>query len=222
MGFSGIPLQEQAQYNATQYAPALAHLTQQSKDQAQSLEDAILGLNQQKYTQGQSIYENDRNFAEQQRQFNENLAMQQRQLAAQQAAASAFNPSLGYGGGSQPSTQTAPQSVGGYGFRNGKDGTGGYAFVDDRGNPISAYDYATKNGINFYSLLGKMAASGDAYARSALNNTNGPGAIDRNKFYWLFNATAPQQAAQPKQRPSRTATAPFGQVSIIPSLLGGR
>src|SRR5688500_11877662 len=46
LGFSGIPLGEQAKYSATEYMPALARLRQSGQDQATSLEEAILGVNE--------------------------------------------------------------------------------------------------------------------------------------------------------------------------------
>lgn len=106
LGFSGIPLQEQAKYTATEYMPALARLRQSGREQAMSLEDAILGLNRERRTQGQGIYEADRQyglaerqFKEGSRQFNARMkaeAEQARQAAAaQRAAATAFQPTFG-------------------------------------------------------------------------------------------------------------------------------
>src|ERR1044071_4637212 len=87
VAFGGIPLGEQAQYTSTSYLPALANLRSTYANKGLSLTDAINQINERRATQGQSIYEGERNFAEQQRQFN-----------AQQAAAakaSNFSPSLG-------------------------------------------------------------------------------------------------------------------------------
>lgn len=104
LGFSGIPLQEQAKYTATEYLPALARLRQTGKEQAMSLEDAVLGLNRERRTQGQSIYEADRQYGLADRQFKESRrqfdaqmkaqAEQARQSAAA-ARAAAFQPSFG-------------------------------------------------------------------------------------------------------------------------------
>lgn len=106
LGFSGIPLAEQAQYSATQYMPALARLRQSSRDQAMSLEDAILGVNERRNTQAQQLQQSDyardfqeRQFAEQQRQFNEQQAAQQRAAASQGSALGAL---FGGGGGGAP------------------------------------------------------------------------------------------------------------------------
>ena len=100
LGFSGIPLGEQAKYTATEYLPALARLQQSGREQAMSLEDAILGIRERQQNQalGMRQYEQQRFDAYQQQQ--EQLRAQQRAAAAQRAA---FAPTLG-GGSSEPRT----------------------------------------------------------------------------------------------------------------------
>lgn len=114
IGFSGIPLAEQAKYTATDFLPALARLRQTGREQAMSLEDAILGLRRDQRTQGQSIFDANRNydlanrqFAESIRQFNAQMAEQarQRQEAAKAARAAAY--SGGYVGGASAKTTAA-------------------------------------------------------------------------------------------------------------------
>jgi hypothetical protein len=101
LGFSGIPLGDQAKYLSTDYAPALANLQTASTNQATSLEQAILGIQQQQNTQGQSIYQAEQDRAEQARQFD----AQQRAAAAQSAAfGNLFNPQAPQ----QPQTPQAP------------------------------------------------------------------------------------------------------------------
>lgn len=161
VAFGGIPMGEQARYTADNYLPALARLRQASKEQAMSLEDAILGINERKMTQGQTIFSQEQQMAEQRRQFEENLKFQREQLAAQQraaaqAASSYATPSFGgptLGGGGMPKAA--------YGFKNGKDGSGGFYFLDAAGNAISAAKYATLTGMNTMDLLKKMSANGD-------------------------------------------------------------
>lgn len=97
VAFGGIPLQEQARYTADTYLPALANLRTASKQQALSLQDAINQINERRSTQAQSIFEGERNFAEQQRQFDAQLAEQR----AARAASNALSPSFG-GGSSSP------------------------------------------------------------------------------------------------------------------------
>lgn len=74
LGFSGIPLGEQAKYTATDYLPALARLQQSGRDQAMSLEQAILGIQERKNQFGQSIFQQEQDRAEQARQFNAKLS----------------------------------------------------------------------------------------------------------------------------------------------------
>lgn len=101
LGFSGIPLEEQAKYTSTEYLPALAKLRQSGREQAMSLEDAILGINERRNSQGQSIYQWENQQAEARRQFDEQQKLAREQMAAQQraAAAAAARPTFGGGGG---------------------------------------------------------------------------------------------------------------------------
>lgn len=86
LGFSGIPVGEQAKYASTEYLPALARLRQSGREQAMSLEDAIFGIQERRNTLAQGIRQQEVDRAEQIRQFNEQLA-EQRRAASQQAAA---------------------------------------------------------------------------------------------------------------------------------------
>lgn len=117
VAFGGIPLGEQAQYNSTTYMPALANLRGTYATKGLSLNDAILGINRDRATQGQGIYENERNYFEQKRQFDEQQAFAREQAAAQErqaraAAAAAASPSYGYsgGGGGGQSQQAAAKA----------------------------------------------------------------------------------------------------------------
>src|SRR6478672_279962 len=69
VGFSGIPLAEQAKYTSTEFLPALARLRTQGKQQAMSLEDAILGIQERRTNAALGIRQNEQSLAEQQRQF---------------------------------------------------------------------------------------------------------------------------------------------------------
>lgn len=233
LGFSGIPLGEQAKYSANEYMPALARLHTAAKDQASSLEDAIMGLNQQKYTQGQSIYENERNFAEQQRQFNEQMAQQRAQAA--QAAASQINPSLGF------STPKGTAGLDSNFARQRQDG--GFEFVDQYGRPISAAAYAVATGNPFRVVLQRMAEAGDKGAQKALGFVGNDFGYDPNKVSDsstanLYNSltwgvsrnatpyTPPKQQA-PASRPApapQPAFRPVGMNTALPfsSLIGQR
>lgn len=109
LGFSGIPLGEQAKYTATEYLPALARLKTASKQQAMSLEDAINQIYEKRNTMGQSIYQNEQAAAEQRRQFDASMAFQREQAAAAQRAASAYAPSYG-GSATKPAGPAAPKT----------------------------------------------------------------------------------------------------------------
>lgn len=103
LGFSGIPLGEQARYSATEYLPALARLRQGNQDEALSLEEAILG-----------IRERQTNAALGQRQYEQTRYDQWRrdQEAKRAAAAGAFSPSFGGfgGGGGGGATKASPSA----------------------------------------------------------------------------------------------------------------
>lgn len=89
LGFSGIPLGEQAKYAATTYAPALANLGTSFNNQKSTLEGALSQIGQNDYNTANTVFNQDRTFEEGQRQFNESLAAQKAATAASQ-----FNPSL--------------------------------------------------------------------------------------------------------------------------------
>lgn len=97
IGFSGIPLAEQAKYTATDYLPAIARLRQGGREQAMSLEESILGINERKQSaaMGMRQYEQQRydQYMERLRQEEE----QRRQQAEAQRAsqAGAFSPTFG-------------------------------------------------------------------------------------------------------------------------------
>jgi len=143
LGFSGIPLGEQAKYTATEYLPALARLRQSGQERAYGLQDAILGINERRDTLGQQIYgqEQDRDF-------------QAQQAAAARAAAarSAATPTFGSVGGAQQ-----PQA------RFEQKGRGGNFYAADN-TPITAAQYAKATGQELGSVLYELASMGDTNA----------------------------------------------------------
>ena len=107
--------------------------------------------------------------AESQRQYEANMALEKQKFAETQrsnkvqegiAATKAANSG---GGGSSTSGAS-------YGYKNGKSGAGGFWFTDSDGNPISAKGYAQLNGLDFNTLLKKMANSGDKGAQAAIKS----------------------------------------------------
>lgn len=156
LGFSGIPLGEQAKYAATTYAPALAQLRQQGQQKAMSLQDAILGINERRDTLGQNIYQQ-----EQDRSFQASEAEKNRR--AQAAASAAASPTFGsFGSGTTAPTQKA--SIPSIQQRADK----GFNFQDSTGRSISAAAYSKLTGVPFRTLLQQMANKGDQGAKSAL------------------------------------------------------
>jgi hypothetical protein len=101
LGFSGIPLSEQARYTSTEFLPAMARLRQSGREQAMSLEDAILGINERRNVTAQQMRQQELDRAEQARQFDAS----QRASAAQQSSLSGlFNQTP-----PAPNTPQSPQ-----------------------------------------------------------------------------------------------------------------
>lgn len=183
MGFSGIPLQEQAKYTASEFLPAVARLRQTGRQQATTLEEALLGINERRRTFAQQIRDGDlqreqqeRQMAEQRRQFD--LQLQESQRASRAAAGGGFSPSMGGGGAAKAPTMIRKQD-------------GGFAFTDPSGRPISAAAYSLGTGTPFRALLQQMANQGDKGAKNALGFVGddygfNPGKIGNNRG--VYNA----------------------------------
>lgn len=173
MGFSGIPLGEQAKYSATEYMPALARMRQGAREQAMSLEDAILGINERRNTQGQGIYQFEQQAAEQKRQFDAQLA-ESRRAAAQASADARWQPT-NFGDWNSDGSQDA------FKMREQRE-DGGFNFRDpDTGRPMSAAQYAVKVQKPFRQILQDMANMGDQGAKRALGFIGNDFGYDRRK-----------------------------------------
>lgn len=162
IGFSGIPIGEQAQYAATEYAPAIANLKSSQNTKQLSLTEALNSLGRDQRTAAQGIYDSElardfqeRQFQEQIRQFNENLAEQRRASAAQTADISKYLS--GMTGGAAPAAASIQRTD-----------KGGFNFFDATGKPINAFQYAQLTGTSFRALLRNMANDGDVNAKAAL------------------------------------------------------
>lgn len=171
LGFSGIPLGEQAKYASNVFAPNVLRARTAGQERALSLEDAILGVQERRNTQAQGIRQNETTMAEQQRQFNEQMAFNRQQAAAQQraqaaAASNTFNPSLGAG---NMTTNGTPFPKGMSARTDPLGKLTGYNFVNPKGQPISAASYAAQNQIPLGDLLHQMGSSGDKTAQTAYN-----------------------------------------------------
>ena len=95
LGFAGIPIAEQARYTSTEFLPSLARARTQSRQNALSLEDAILGLQKERFGQANVLRQQDidndyRNqmFDFEKQKYNEQVAEARRQASAARASAS--------------------------------------------------------------------------------------------------------------------------------------
>lgn len=86
LGFSGIPIAEQAQYAATEFAPALARVRQSQNEAKRGILSALNQLARDQYNTAWGIYSSERDFNESKRRWEAEQALR-RQQAAQQAAA---------------------------------------------------------------------------------------------------------------------------------------
>lgn len=184
LGFSGIPLAEQAKYNATNYAPAVANLKSTYANQQGSLENALANIGSSNYATANDVFNQDRNYAfqqqqaaqqaalqqqqlaEQQRQFNENLALQKQQAASQGASNSALASLF-----QQPQTplQSQPKQN-----QPTEQQQTDYNFVRSLINQVQRGDGST------WSLIFGQAKSGDQRSKDILR-----------AYYQLQNKAAP-------------------------------
>lgn len=117
LGFAGIPLAEQARYTSNEFLPAMARLRQSGREQAMSLEDAILGIQERRQGQALGVQQYEQQRFDQWRTQQEAIAEQRRQFdaeqAARKAAAAAQNaPFTGlFSGGQQKQVQGAQTQI---------------------------------------------------------------------------------------------------------------
>jgi len=208
LGFSGIPVGEQAQYTASEFLPAVARLRQSGQERAFGLQDAILGTNERRDTLGQQIFQGEQDRAAQQ-------AASQRAAAAQaQATFGAFN-SLGLGGqGDQSGQGGLPKPQ--------RTQNGGFNFFDIDGQPVNAAQYVAiqrqLGGTGTYrNLLQMMANEGDSNAKIALNYVGDDAQFGNAPAQFrgaLSSLGATGSFGQPQRQAPRQAT----QISTMPML----
>lgn len=170
VAFGGIPIGEQAQYAATEYAPAIANLQAAGANKELSLQESLASLNREKRSQAQSIYDTDvardfqeRQFQESIRQFNEQQAAQRAASQAAAAGAYSFGGGAAAAGGATPGAARVEQ--------NGKN----FNFFDGTGKAINAAQYSQLTGREYRSVLQQLANSGDANAKVALQYVGNDG-----------------------------------------------
>lgn len=163
VGFSGIPLGEQAKYSSTVYAPAILAAKEQGRTQALGLEQAMNQLISDRYGKAESIRQYEQNLAEQQRQAN----MQYSAAAAAAAAQQRYNQILADSLNRANQTNNTVQGR----VEWSKDK--GYQFFDYQGNPINAVKYhqAVDTGMNFRDFLTQLnKAHADTNITNALQH----------------------------------------------------
>jgi hypothetical protein len=210
MGFSGIPLSEQAKYASTVFAPEVLRARQRGKQQELSLADALNSIYERRNNQALALQQQDvandqwgQTFAFEKEKWAETLRQQAAdRAAAARAAASSYGGGLTGGGGA---TSGGGGNAANYRMvRNGN----GYAFTDHNGKPISAATYASAKNIPFRTLLSDMAKGGDTGARDALGfvgddfgyNPNKVNTGLYNALTWGYRPNAVYSAPAPSQR----------------------
>ena len=177
VAFGGIPLAEQAQYNATEYAPAVARMKTGFNDRKSSLELALADIGKNDYSNAYNIFNTERSFEEQQRQFDEQQRAARAAAAAEQGNANAYlqmqRDMMSAGGGAAPAAAKMTKTA------------KGFNFVDGTGRGINAAQFAQLSGVGYRDLLSQMAKAGDKNAQLGLKYVGNDG-----KF-----GNAPQSAA---------------------------
>lgn len=159
MGFSGIPIDEQAKYTAGTFLPAVANVQQSVNTTKNSLLDSLNNVNLDQRKTAYGIQNNQQTLEQQAAQAAQARADA---LAAQKAANAGASGLAGlFGNTAQP--KAAPAAS--YQQRADK----GYNFQDHNGKAISAAQYAQLTGTSLRQLLSQMAQGGDAGAKTALN-----------------------------------------------------
>ena len=217
LGFSGIPLGEQAKYTATDFLPAVARLRQSGVEQATSLQDAINNVNLQRDTFGQQIFQQEQDRAAQERQ-----AAQARAQQAQQARATydLLNTKTGDNQSGIPKPQ--------------RTANGGFNFFDADGNPLNAAQYVAAQysvgnfNLGYRQLLQQMSDAGDNNAKIALqyvgNDAQFGNAPSQFRGALASLGASGSFLSQGQQNLSRgvQAKSPTGQILNLPSIMNGR
>jgi hypothetical protein len=110
MGFSGIPLQEQAKYTSSSFLPAVAKVKQSYSEGRNSLVDALNNMNIDQRKTAMSIRETQQNRDYQQEQ--DRLAREAQARASQAAAGSGDALASLFGGGGQQMQAQQQQAQG--------------------------------------------------------------------------------------------------------------
>lgn len=158
--YSGLPIEEEARYTGEQFLPALASLRQTGQEQNLSLAESLAGLRREQGLLGQQIRQGE---------LDRDEARRQADRAAKAAAAQAGSTS-----GIQAildeilnQANPKPTSLPGIKLKNPKlGGRAGFALTIGK-TPVSAFEYARRQSVDFGDLLYSMASEGDSYAERA-------------------------------------------------------
>lgn len=181
MGFSGIPLQEQARYTSDNYLPAVAKVQESQNNAKTSLTDALNNVNQQQRTQAYGMQNDQLNREQQQAQFDAT------QAAAERARAASRADNAGFDFGSLMGDQTAAPADSTAGAATGhavatQRGDGGFNYNDPSGRGINAAEYAKLTGQNIRDVLSQSAQHGDKGSIAALKFIGNDGKADPTKI----------------------------------------
>ncbi len=181
LGFSGIPLEEQARYTATDYTPALANMKSGYNTRRGTLESALADIGRNDYMSAQDIFSRDQQAAENRRQFDLSYKLRQQQAADARraaAAASTFSPSVGGGNKTKAPTIQDQAYLSVQRFLQGDD------------NSIRSDYRATLNSANRGNALDKLKVElykqsrPDLFAPKKSSKSSGPTKIPfRDGFY---------------------------------------
>ena len=158
IGFSGIPLGEQANYASTVYAPAVLQAKNQGQQNVLTLQDALNKLNLSQYDTALKI-----------RQQDIDNEFKQQQLDAQRAASAASQWTPTY----TPPNPTPDSQSGGVQVGYSRGANGSFNFTDSVGHQLNATQYALATNQNPRTVLQMMANAGDSGAKQALNFVGG-------------------------------------------------
>lgn len=123
LGFSGIPVGEQAKYAATEYTPALARLRQSGQEQAISLEEAILGINERRDQLANQIYQTEQDRAFQMQEAEKNRRASAAAASSSGAGLASLFAAAGGGSASDPADQLKTAAAGAVQELLGRRGT---------------------------------------------------------------------------------------------------
>ena len=191
LGFSGIPLGEQAKYVSTDYLPNLAKLRQGAQERRGGLEDFILGIGSENRKSAMGIRQSELDRAESQRQYNESLALERAKLAASQRAASQQSASRMFDFGQSQQQQSIPN------VRIDERSPGSFTFRGADDNPITAANYANQTNQDIRDVLYDIGSRGDKVAANLYNQLDeasryGSDTFNRalsqyeKQFPWIF------------------------------------